>query len=156
MYATVEHLQARMPQFQLTATSRPTQAESQVFLDDVEAEFNVAVETLGIRTPVTGTKSIQIARTIVIFGAIARVLYARAAAVGGDAAMQSAKAHQALYDQYLKNLADPKNPLELTDATRTGGFRDKPQAFPRALWLEPVIDDDTDPGWPRVTMRQQF
>ena len=91
MYATLDDVQRRMPQFELTATTRPNLDTAQVFLDDTHAQYDSAIENLGYIAPVTGAKSIAQSREIVCQGTICKILHARAAAVGTEVAMQSAE-----------------------------------------------------------------
>jgi len=157
MYATIADVQARMPQFPLTAVSKPTSTDAQQFLDDTEAELNIAAENMGYVTPITGVKSLGLARTIVVYGAIAKILNARGVAVGGDVTFQSADRAQALFDGYLKGLKDPKNPLEFTDAERTGSAVAKPQFTVFSYGTDPtVLATDPDAGEPRTTLDQVF
>ena len=108
MYATIDDIQRRMPQFQLTQTTRPNLDTASVFLEDTEAQFNAALENLGYVVPITGEKSLSQCKEIVAQGVIAKLLYARAAAVGTDATFQSADRAQALYDKALRELADAR------------------------------------------------
>jgi len=157
MYATIDEVQARMPQFPLTATSKPSLADAQVLLDDTEAELNVASENMGYVTPLTGVKTLSLARTIVVYGAIAKILNARGAAVGGDITFQSADRAQTYFENYLKALKDPKNPLEFTDAVRTGAAIMKPQLAVLSFGTDPaVLAFDPLASEPRCTMDQVF
>ncbi len=117
-YATVEDVQRRMPQFQLTTQSRPTLDTAQVFLDDTTAQFDSAMEGLGYVTPLTGPKALAQAQEIVSQGTIAKILYARAAAIGSDVTVASADRAMKQYEHALELLADENSPVELVDAHR--------------------------------------
>lgn len=152
-YVTLADLQARMPQFPLTATSRPSSAEAEIYIADAEAEFESDASNAGYALPITGPIALRYVRTAVILLSISRILYARAAAVGGDAAMQSADKYQKLYDDYRKKLfIDEMDPAEMTDAVRTGAMRAKPRVFALSLWTT----DPTELGIPRVSMDDLF
>lgn len=152
-YATMDDVQRRMPQFQLTPQSRPALDSAQVFLDDTHSQLDAALENLGYVIPITGAKSLRQVREIVCYGTIAKILYARAAAVGTDAALQSADRCQKHYEDGLKMLADPANPIELTDAGRTDDEVAKPGSAPMGLL------NDVDTGErlePRVTYETKW
>lgn len=138
-----------MPQFVLTATSKPTLAQAQVFLDDAHAHLDAALTNLGYVVPITGALSVPQVREAVCDRTICRILYARAAAVGTDAALQSADAACARYDKFLADLANPNSPVELVDATRTGDQIEKPaNAGPFGL----LTDEDGNDIEPRITI----
>lgn len=151
-YATLEDVQRRMPQFQLTAVSKPTVDSVQVFLDDTHAQFDAAMENLGYVTPISGAKSLAQCREIVCHGTIAKILYARSAAIGTDVAVQSADRAQALYDKFMEDLANPKMPMELVDAKRTGDMVAKPEASLSGL----VVNAAGATVEPRITMETKF
>lgn len=152
-YATIGDVQARMPQFTLTPTSKPTIADAETFIGDVEAEIDAALTNLGYILPGTGPIGLTIVKAWSAQGTIARVLTARAAAVGGDAAIVSAQNAQKLFDAKFLALADPKNPLELIDWARNGDEVSKPGSD---------LDGPTETGIdgscfePRVTMDMKF
>jgi hypothetical protein len=155
-YITIDDVQVRMPQFSLTAVSKPTVADAQTFLEDTTAELDVSLETMGYRVPVTGSKSLAIIRSILSAGTIAKILFARAASVGGDIAVQSATRAQAQFDGYLKALKDPLNPLELIDAFRTGQAMLKPDSIVFGLRSADLGIPDPVDTEPRTTMDQEF
>lgn len=148
-YATIDDVQQRMPQFLLTAVTKPTITQSQTFLDDSHAHLDAALSNLGYVIPVTGALSVAQVREAVCDRTTCRILYARAAAVGTDAALQSADAACARYDKFLTDLADPKSPVELVDAVRTGDMVEKPaNAGPFGLLTNP----DGSAIEPRISM----
>ncbi len=152
-YVTLADLQARMPQFPLTATSRPSVSEAEIYIADAEAEFEADASNAGYVLPITGPIALRYVRTAVILLSISRILYARGAAVGGDAAMQSAATYQKLYDDYRKKLfMDEADPAEMIDAGRTGLQRTKPRNFVLSLWTT----DATETGDPRISMDDLF
>lgn len=151
-YATVDDVQRRMPQFTLTATSKPNTDAAQTFLDDTQAQLDGALENLGYVVPITGPKSLAQVKEIVCQGTIAKILYARAAAIGTDAAVQSADRAMKQYDTALKMLADQRNPIELTDAQRTLDELPKPYGEPMGL----LTDADGNDIEPRATMDQKW
>lgn len=152
VYATIQDVQARMPQFKLQADSKPTSADAETFILDVEAETEAALANLGYVIPITGAGSLAIVKSIVCAGAIARILSARAAAVGGDASVQSAIRAQEFYDGRLKALADPNNPLELPDAGTTEELVEKDTV----IMGGPLVEDDGADLEPRIRMDSKF
>jgi hypothetical protein len=115
-YATLDDVQKRMPQFLLTAQSKPNLDTAQVLLDDAHAHLDAALSSLGYTVPITGPLSIPQVREAVCDRAICRILHARGAAVGTDAALQSAEVFCARYDKFLEDLADDASPIDLPDA----------------------------------------
>lgn len=149
-YLTLTDVQARMPQFQLTETSRPSLADAEAILDGATSEFDLAAQNMGYTTPITGVKSLQLVREIVAHLVISNVLYARAAAVGGDAAVKSAERERVLYDNYMKALYDRKHPLKLSDAVLLDGSVEiKGQEYSFGM-------TDVDETEPRVSIDQEF
>ena len=118
-YATLDDVQRRMPQFQLTAATKPNIDTAQIFLDDTHAQYEAALENLGYKIPLTGARSLAQSKEIVSQGIICKILHARASAVGTEVAMQSADRACKQYEHALELLADENSPIELTDAERT-------------------------------------
>jgi hypothetical protein len=153
-YATIDDVQRRMPQFTLTATTRPTIDSAQVFLDDTIAQFDAAMEQIGYVTPITGEKSLRQVIEIVSQGTICKILYARASAIGGDAAVQSAERACKQYNDALLALADPNNPISLVDAEMVGEIKAGIPIPPMGLIDNVVLEEDE--RYPRVTMDTKF
>ena len=145
-YATITDVGNRMPQFALSANSKPTEASGQVFLDDTHAHLDGCLSNIGYVVPITGPNSLAQVREIVCQGTIAKILYARAAAVGTDASVASAERAQKTYEALIAALADPNNPAELIDAERTDDAIDKTQQF-----LDGLTDLEA-----RITMETKF
>lgn len=164
MYVTIEDVQARMPQFILTPTSKPAIGDCEVFIDDIEAQYNAICATLGYVVPITGTTSLNATRGIVCHGVIAQILTARAAAVGGDVATQTAERAQEYYEKYLKLLTDEDSYFALSDAPQTENSMLKPgtASLVRGLPTDPDCGNPTgDPCYdyltqPRCFMEQDF
>lgn len=167
MYATVADIQARMPQFQLTATTKPSITDAAVFIADIEALINAALSNYGYALPITSAipssppvdppQALTTLRLITVQGAIAQVLYARAAAVGGDDAVKTADRAQKLFDSYLTQLAPGGGYLELIDAMRTGDAVSKPAAgLVRGLATETGDEFYPENTYPRTWLDQLF
>lgn len=126
-YASLADVQARMPQFSLTAISKPALNDAQIYLDAKASEVDGALVNLGYVIPITGEQAVSWVRETVCFGTIAMVLYARSAGVGGDQALLTADRMQKLFADRLAALADPYNKtVELVDAERTDDRDEKP------------------------------
>jgi hypothetical protein len=151
-YATVNDIQARMPQFELSSSTKPSLASADAFRGDVEADLESLLSNLGYVVPITGTRSTSMVKVLVCYGSIARILMARATAVGTEAAFKSADRAQAYYDQQILRLSDPKNPLELDDAERTDNAAEKLSLNLGVL----MTDDDGNSIEPRATMTMKF
>jgi hypothetical protein len=149
-YASLQDVQNRMPQFMLSPVSKPTQDTAQVFIDDTQASFDAVLTNLGYVVPLTGARSLAQAKEIVSQGAICKILHARAAAVGTDVALQSAERACAAYEHALELLADPDNPVELTDAERIEGVMGKPDHAPMGDFHSPPDE------WCRISMTSKF
>lgn len=145
-YATVDDVQRRMPQFTLTSSTKPTLESAQMFLDDTHAQVDSAVEGMGYVVPITGAKSVAQMREIVCQCTIAKILNARGAAVGTDAAFQTADRAQARCEEMLKALADEDSPLTLSDAELNEAFVEKTGVPP--MGLHPTV--------PRVWMTKKY
>lgn len=155
IYAQLADVQKRLPQFPITATSKPNSTEAQTLIEVTESQCEVGWKNLGYAIPLAplsgSTKNLS--EEIVCQGAGARILYARAAAVGGDAAVQSADRMQAQYDALMEGLADSSNKLiEFTEAQRTDDAVSKPESSIDGL----LTDDDGNALEPRATMDQLF
>jgi hypothetical protein len=121
LYASVADVQARMPQFVLTPTSKPSVDDVPALIEDAEQEFSATMTTFGYALPIDATASpmaFQIAKAMCCYAAIWRILEARAAAVGGDP--KSAERAKKYYDDRIAALLDTKNPFTLADCPRTG------------------------------------
>lgn len=155
-YTTTDDVLALAPQLTFGAATRPTLAQVTQMLSDVAAEADAAFRNLGYVTPVTGDISTLLAKNIVAYGVLARVLYARSFGIG-DADHQGASAAQKIYRDYLDRLADPKDQtVELVDAQRSSRGPDKdPLDSIRGMGTG-LIDDSYDPDNPTVRRGQVF
>jgi hypothetical protein len=158
-YCTPSDVQARMPQFPMTETSKPSLNDVPTMILDAEQELNAQLLNLGYIVPIVQTTSPlswQVVVAMAAYSAIWRILEARNAAVGGDATAQSALRAEKYVTDRLGWLADPKHPFELTDCPRTAVAVVKPaEVLQRIEWP----DDREGENWPfskRTTMSQVF
>jgi hypothetical protein len=89
-YAVLADVQDQIPQFELSSTTKPNSTQVASFIGKAETEFDVRLGTMGYTTPLTGSVGLAWAKILVSTLAAAKTLYARAAAVGGEAAVVSA------------------------------------------------------------------
>jgi hypothetical protein len=164
-HITLDDVQLRLPQLPLSETSKPSTDAASAFIDDMEAEFMAELIALGYDPTVTISQtslpiSFPIYRSIVAGGVIAKILNARAAAVGGDAAVKSADRAQKDFDGRLARLRDrtAAGTFELADWPRTS----KAVLKPSILLTVPDSDQFTEhdgENWPlsrRARMSQVF
>jgi len=158
-YCSAVDVQARMPQFTLSATSKPSLEDVPALILDAEQELNAQLANMGYGVPidpVVSPLSWQIVVAMTAYGTIWRILEARNAAVGGDATAQSAERANKYVADRLMWLGDPKHPFELTDAVRTQLEIMKPaEIFQKIQWPESREGEN----WPfsrRTTMTQLF
>jgi hypothetical protein len=159
-YATIEDVQERMPQFQLTGVSKPSISTATTFLNDKQAEVDSALLNMGYVVPIAAIDGVLLAdskgmaqlKTLLCNGVIAMVLYARAAAVGGDASVMSADRHQKMYDDTLCAWKSAKSPKELVDLQRNGDEVPKPTHAIMGL----LTDEDGNDLCPRSFMDMPF
>lgn len=152
MYAEMSDVQARMPQFTLSATSKPSQQDAETFLRDAHAQVDATLENLGYVVPITGERSLSIVKGLTVALAIVSILEARSNAVGSEAATGSAKRAQEWYDARIEAIRDPNNPLELSDASRNNDRVEKPMALIGGL----LVDEDGEDIEPAATMTMKF
>lgn len=142
-YATFADVQGYLPQFPINTTTKPTQAQVEgIGLPDSEAEFTgrvTAIEfKLDVTFPITGAAFIAWAKMVVSLMAAAWALEARAAAVGGDAALQTAKYYRERANYQFELLEEGKLAFEdaegeveepeLASGDVRGGPGDEPRA----------------------------
>ena len=165
-YVTVGDVQARMPQLTLNATSKPTSDMVTTFITLIEADVNATLSSLGYVVPleddpdVSGSGlGLEQVKTIVIDGVIARTLFARMAAVGGEPT--SADRHQSLYDKAIARLTDRRSPMVLQGVKRVHAAPEQKMAgWNRGFGFVPQSADvttaDDDASVARVTMANRM
>lgn len=148
-----------MPQFQLTATSKPSLEDVPAMIEDAEQELSAQLTNLGYTMPIvqaTSPLSWQIVLAMAAQASIWRILEARNAAVGGDATAQSAQRALKYVTDRLEWLRDARNPFELVDCPRTSSQVVKPmEVLGRIDWP----DNRDGENWPfsqRTRMSQVF
>jgi hypothetical protein len=162
-YVSIDDVQARLPQLPLSTTSKPSLVGAIAFIEDMVAELSAELIALGYDITVNPTTlriSWPIYRNMIAQGVIAKILDARAAAVGGDAAMKSATAAQKEFDARLTRLRDrtQTGTFEFADWPRTGKAATKPSTL-LALVDATIFDQDEAENWPssrRATMGMIF
>lgn len=152
-YAQVSDVIAIAPQIDVTASTKPSTAQVQTMITDLERDLNAALTNLGYSTPVTGTVSVQILRDKVAHGVLARVIRSRSyGATNPDD--QGAKDADRVYNCFLKALADPHDPMELPDATRTSDQIEKDRLDSNSSFISTI--DEADRPTDEYTMSKVF
>ncbi len=153
-YAQVSDVRALAPQIGISASTKPSEGDTQTFLNTVESELNAILTNLGYSTPVaaSATESRIILKDLAAQGALAKVLRARA--FGADASLlDAAKVAESAYRGTLKALNSSSDPFVLPDATTTSLAVSKtPDARGDSFANEEF--DDIDEDNPRVTRAQ--
>jgi hypothetical protein len=154
-YATIDDVRALAPQFVMSTTTRPSEAQVIAYLDDVTLEVEAALSNLGYVVPVaSGPRALSMLRIIVAHGALSRAMYARSFGMGNPKDMGTDEV-EAKYQRWLKDLASPSNRLvELNDAPRTSRQPLK-DAADRVLGIADLDDANYQSG-PRATRDQVF
>ena len=152
-YVTLDDIRARFPQLSLTDLSKPTSAEVESWIDEVEAQLNAMLSNLGYTVPISNETDILILKDRVVSKIGGRVLKARLFGIGDITQSGSREAEQE-YEKWLMALADPRSPVELTGSVRTRSERIKAGGVVRGY------DPDASSGYvgdaPRATIGQVF
>lgn len=114
-YAAIEDVTGALPQLRISATSRPDETRVEAIIEEVEAEVNASIATLGFTTPVTASNSVRILKQIVLFEVTARILYEQHAGIRNPDELGAKRAHE-LYVDRMKRIMDPDDPFTLPDA----------------------------------------
>lgn len=142
-YAAFSDVQGYLPQYPINSTTKPTQSQVEsIGLPDSDAEFIGRVRAIEFKLdttfPITGTAFTAWAKMVVSLMAAAWVLEVRAASVGGDPALQTAKYYRERADIQFALLEEGKivfpddegeieEPMEAHGDVR-GGPGDEPRA----------------------------
>jgi hypothetical protein len=148
-----------MPQFSMTAISKPSLEDVPSMILDAEQELNAQLLNMGYIVPVdqaTSPLSWQIVVAMSAYSAIWRILEARNAAVGGDATAQSAARSLKYVTDRLGWLADPKNTFELTDCPRNAYTVAKPAEILTRIETPDAREGENWPFSRRATISQVF
>ena len=148
-YTDIDDLRARFPQLQITDQSKPTSAEVELWIGEVEAQLNAVLSNLGYEVPITDLTDIMILKDRVVSKIGGRVLRARLFGVG-DIAQSGSREAEAEYDKWLMKLADASTAVELTNSVRTGTERPKAGGVLRGF----IPDSDKIEEGPRASVDQ--
>lgn len=125
-YCTITDVNGYVPQSPFTPTTTPTQAQVQGYIDQVANQIDLTLANLGYVTPVvTGAKSLIELRKANAWGALGLAQQSRITGVAPDQSV-GLSVWTKMFNDWVKALADPKNPYELGDAPRTGKAVVKP------------------------------
>lgn len=112
-YATVDNIRSKIPQLQLTATSRPTVEEVETLIILAGHELDAVIKSLGHTSPISeidSPLSFMMAREMVKTKVAAEVLYIQHAGLR-DADSLGAKAFMESWKGKLNRLKDPDDPF---------------------------------------------
>lgn len=158
-YCQPTDIQARMPQFQMTATSKPSLDDVPAMIADTEQELDAQLTNMGYVVPIVqaaAPMSYQIVLAMSAQGTIWRILEARNAAVGGDATAQSAARALKYVTDRLGWLLDPKSPFELVDCPRSSSQVVKPAAILQRIDWPYGREGENWPFSQRTSLTQVF
>jgi hypothetical protein len=148
-YCLIADVNALVPQALFTATSRPTDAQVIVMIDQVAQRMDASMSNVGYVVPVvTGTKALGLLREACAWGTVGLAQLSRGtqASVGlGDrfapAGDVSKNVWTRMFDEWLKKLLDPQDPFELPDAARTNEQIQKQPDQVLRSFVQGVTDD---------------
>lgn len=156
LYAQVSDVRVKAPQITINATSKPSEGDVQIFLDEVEAELNAILANIGYVTPVAAAavQARVLLRDLTATGALAKTLMARA--IGVDpSALDAARAVVKDYRGRVFDLRQANDPSWLPDAEQTELAALKtPDQRSASFVDDPEVDVDLDT--PRPTRAQVF
>jgi hypothetical protein len=161
-YCTISDVNSYVPQSPFTPTTTPTAAQVQAYIAQVATQLDLTLMNLGYPTPVvTGAMSLAELRKVNAWGALGLAQQSRITAIAPDQAVGLSVWTKMLND-WLKALADPNNPYELSDAPRSGRAVVKPVGEVMDGPLQASVDSGTaqDPygyiSTPPFYMGQKF
>ncbi len=108
-YATVALVQARNPYRAIGASTEPSTADVEEWIDQAEAEIDGRIAAAGLTSPVVNTNGIKIVRKKVV-GYVAGFVEMAYAAAGGDGGNDDGQDAQELWDECMEDITD--NPLK--------------------------------------------
>lgn len=161
-YCTISDVNGYVPQSPYTATTVPTQAQVQSYIDQVSNQIDMTLANLGYVTPVlTGPKALVELRKACAWGALGLAQQSRITSIAPDQAV-GLSVWTKMFNQWVDALSDPKNPYELSDAPRTATAVIKPLGEILSSPMSNSVDTGTatDPydyiTSPTFSMRMKF
>ncbi len=143
-YATISNVNALVPQVPFTATTTPTQAQVENFITQISARVDASLSNIGYVTPITGTLALALVQEAVAWGALGLAQQSRITSIAPDQAV-GLSVWTKMFNDWIKALADPNNPFELTDAPRNNKQVIKP---PGEMQLD-MMSQSIDSGSPQ-------
>ena len=150
-YASLADVLGEAPQLKITEATKPSIVQAEAIVTSINGQVDSILAGLGFTIPVTGPKSIEVLKGIVIQGSLAQILKAMFYGVRNPNDVGANDAWREFQGR-LKALKDPNNPLSLPDAA-LGQQGDKT----RLDFSSDVIDNlsDSTENW-RPTRSQVF
>ena len=109
VYVDTDDVGAKLQHLTLSTTSDPTIAETEQFVDQVEAQVNARLNGVGIETPITDADKLNVIRPVVVNGVVAEVLRSI------DMESEAAATYQKLFEDAIK--AIERRPAIMDTAT---------------------------------------
>jgi hypothetical protein len=159
-YATLDDVNAYVPQSPFGPTSKPSDAAVTAWIEDVAQEMDSSLANVGYVTPVvTGTIALQQLRRICAFLVLGLAQDARSTNVT-TSVTASGRETLNIWTQrgqtLIKRLCDPQDPFELPDAPRNSERLEKQGDQVLRSFVQGVTDDpDYDPTVAPVITRYQ-
>jgi len=125
-YCTWQDVSAKMQEIEISADSNPNITEVNGFIDEVSADMDVRMQSVGIDVPVTLADKLLVIRPIAVNGSKAEVLRS----VG---MYEEAKAVQGLYEDAMNRIVDNPTIIQAEETvSQAPGFYQPPAT--------PIID----------------
>jgi len=158
-YATLDDVNALVPQQPFSASSKPSDAAVTRFIDDIALEMDASLGNVGYAVPVVaGVKALQLLRRICAYGALGLAQAARDTGVTTAVSASGREVENIWSQKYrasMKALCNPQDPFELPDAQRTNEQLQKQPDNVLRSFVQGVTDDSSyDPNAPVVSRYQ--
>lgn len=125
---TVADVQNELPELLVDATTRPSTAQVQAFIDAVEAEVRAHAEAAGVEWPTDpASAAAAMLRATVVEGVVAKVLRARYALAPAELQPEALKLAAQSYEKKLAQIGVVVQGMRQASASAaTGGHEDAP------------------------------
>ena len=119
-YCTIDDVNQLCPQVPFSASSKPSSALVQTFIEQIALEIDASIAPLGYVTPVvSGPNGLSILRLRCAQGALGLALAVRETSASPASEVAKPNLWTQMFEAWLEKLADPQDNYELPDAPRT-------------------------------------
>lgn len=157
-YCSTTDVNGYVPQAPFTATSRPTLAQVQAFVDDGGRVIDATLANVGYVTPITGTVALAECKKANAWYAVGIAQQVRDTAVTtatSDKGQPTKNIWTRMFEEWLQRLTNPDNPFELPDAPRNNEqLQKQPDAILRSMAQSLSDDPDYSVDSPEVSRYQ--